>query len=125
MFEVNQPDVLAEFSAVFDRYERALQTNDEAVLNELFWDHHCTVRYGVRENLYGHEAIRAFRAAQTTGQARDVLHGVVTTYGNDVATTNIEFRRHGGDKTGRQSQTWLRTDQGWRIVSAHVSLLLS
>lgn len=125
MYELNNPDVLAGFLPSFQRYQDALQANDADVLDELFWANERTVRYGVRENLYGIEAIRAFRASQTQPPAREVLHSVITTFGTDMATTNIEFRRQGSDKTGRQSQTWLRTEQGWRIVSAHVSLLLS
>lgn len=124
MYDINRPEVLSGFLPSFERYQSALQANDADVLNELFWSNERTVRYGVRENLYGIEAIRAFRASQTQPPERDVLRSVVTTFGTDLATTNIEFRRHGSDKTGRQSQTWLRTDQGWRIVSAHVSLLL-
>lgn len=124
MYDINRPEVLSGFLPFFERYQNALQANDADVLNELFWNNELTVRYGVRENLYGIEAIRAFRASQTQPPEREVLRSVVTTFGTDVATTNIEFRRHGSDKTGRQSQTWLRTDQGWRIVSAHVSLLL-
>lgn len=123
--EINLPDVLAEVTAEFARYEQALVGNDVAVLDQLFWDSPHTLRYGVTENLYGHEAIRAFRAARPQqGLARAVLKTVITTYGRDFATANIEFRREGGTKTGRQSQTWARTGQGWRVVAAHVSLLI-
>lgn len=124
MSAINLPDVLAEVTAVFARYEEALVSNDVAVLDELFWESPHTLRYGVGENLYGYEAIREFRAARPAqGLARTVLRTVITTYGRDFATANIEFRRVGGDKTGRQSQTWLRTPEGWRVVAAHVSLL--
>jgi len=122
--EVNLPDVLAEVSAAFQRYEQALVGNDVAVLDELFWASPHTLRYGVSENLYGHEAIRAFRAARSPhGLARELMHTVITTYGRDFATANTEFRRQGSTRSGRQSQTWLRTPQGWRVVAAHVSLL--
>lgn len=121
---INRPDVLAEVTAVFQRYERALVANDVAVLDELFWDSPHTLRYGVGENLYGYPAIAAFRASRPAqGLAREVLRTVITTYGADFATANIEFRRAGSDRTGRQSQTWLRTPEGWRVVAAHVSLL--
>jgi hypothetical protein len=121
---INLPDVLAEVTAAFDRYERALVANDVAVLDELFWDSPHTLRYGVGENLYGHDAIAAFRAARPAqGLARALLKTVITTYGRDFATANVEFRREGSDRTGRQSQTWMRTPEGWRVVSAHVSLL--
>jgi hypothetical protein len=121
---INLPDVLAEVTAVFDRYETALVTNDVAVLDELFWDSAHTLRYGVGENLYGYEAIKAFRAGRPSqGLERSILKTVITTYGRDFATANVEFQRAGGSKTGRQSQTWMRTPQGWRVVAAHVSLL--
>jgi len=122
--EINRPDVLAALTAAFERYERALVGNDVAVLDELFWDSPHTLRYGVGENLYGIEAIRAFRAARpATGLARSVLRTQLTTYGEDFATTHIEFQRDGGTRPGRQTQTWMRTPAGWRVVSAHVSLL--
>ena len=122
--DINRPDVLAEVTAACDRYEKALVTNDVAVLDELFWNSPHTLRYGATENLYGYEAIRAFRSARPAqGLARDVLRSVITTYGSDFATANLEFQRIGGAKPGRQSQTWMRTSLGWRVVAAHVSLL--
>ena len=124
MMEINLPDVVAEVTAQSDRYEQALVTNDVAVLDELFWDSPHTLRYGVSENLYGYDAIRAFRAARSAqGLARAVLNTVITTYGRDFATCNIEFLRADSARTGRQSQTWMRTPDGWRVVAAHVSLL--
>ncbi|MBT2301714.1 oxalurate catabolism protein HpxZ [Variovorax paradoxus] len=121
---VNLPDVLAEVTAAFARYEDALVHNKVEVLDELFWNSPHTLRYGASENLYGYQEIQAFRAARPAqGLARDVLRAAITTYGRDFATANIEFRREGSAKTGRQSQTWMRTGQGWRVVAAHVSLL--
>lgn len=122
---INLPDVLAEVTAQFARYETALTGNDVAVLDELFWRSPHTVRYGATENLYGYEAIRAFRAGRPAQRlARTVVKTAITTYGRDVATANIEFRREGNVTAGRQSQTWLRTDAGWRVVAAHVSWLV-
>lgn len=122
--EVNLPDVVAEVRAAFERYEQALVGNDVPVLDELFLDSPYTLRYGATENLYGYDAIRAFRATRPArGLARTLLRTVITTYGRDFATANAEFRREGSSRTGRQSQTWLRTPQGWRVVAAHVSLL--
>ncbi|MGN6578661.1 MAG: oxalurate catabolism protein HpxZ [Bordetella sp.] len=122
--EINLPDVLAEVSACCERYEKALTGNDVAVLDELFWDSPHTLRYGATENLYGYGEIQAFRAARSAaGLAREVLKSVVTTYGRDFATCNREFRRAGVPGTGRQSQTWVRTQAGWRVVAAHVSML--
>ena len=119
---INLPDVLAEVTAQFARYEKALTGNDVEVLDELFWNTPHTLRYGATENLYGYDAIRAFRAARPSqGLARTVLRTVITTYGHDFATADIEFERVGNARIGRQSQTWLRTAEGWRVVAAHVS----
>lgn len=124
MGTVNLPHVLAEVRAQFERYERALVSNDVVVLDELFWNSEHTLRYGAGENLYGIAEIRAFRNARpSTGLARTILRTAITTYGEDFATTNIEFKREGSTRTGRQSQTWWRTPEGWRVVSAHVSLM--
>lgn len=122
--DVNLPDVLAEMQAVFARYEDALVHNKVEVLDELFWTSGLTVRYGVGENLYGIEAIRAFRNARpSTGLSRTLANTVITTYGRDFATAMTEFQREGSSKTGRQSQTWVRWPEGWRVVAAHVSLM--
>jgi hypothetical protein len=122
--EIDDPQVLAEVTAQFERYEAALVNNDVATLDELFWDSPHTLRYGVGENLYGYRAIQAFRAARpATGLARTILHRQITTYGDSFATTHVEFQRAGADRPGRQSQTWMRTAEGWRVVCAHVSLL--
>ena len=124
MPEINLPDVVAEVQAQFRRYERALVGNDVAELDALFWNSPHTLRYGATENLYGYEAICAFRAARPAlGLARTLLKTVITTFGRDFATANLEFQREGNPKTGRQSQTWMRTADGWRVVAAHVSLL--
>lgn len=118
--EINNPQVLSEVNASFQRYQDAIISNDVAVLNELFWDDGLTLRYGAGENLYGHAAIAGFRTARNpAGLAREETRRVVTTYGRDFATTNIEFTR--GGRTGRQSQAWVRMPEGWRIVAAHVS----
>ena len=121
--EINIPDVLAEVTAAFMRYEAALTGNDVAVLDELFWASPHTIRYGVTENLHGHAAIAAFRAARSGVFGRDLLETVITTYGRDFGTANTTFRRLGATRTGRQSHTWMRTPAGWRIVAAHVSML--
>lgn len=124
MIEINNPEVLADVTAAFERYEVALVGNDVAVLDGLFWNSPHTLRYGATENLYGFDAIRAFRAGRpSAGLARTLGKTVITTYGRDFATANTEFQRSGSDKLGRQSQTWMRTPEGWRVVSAHVSLM--
>jgi Protein of unknown function (DUF3225) len=122
--DINIPSVLAEVTRECERYERALVSNDVAVLDELFWDSPHTLRYGATENLYGYDAICKFRSSRPAqGLERTVLKHVITTYGRDCATSNLEFQRAGASKTGRQSQTWARTADGWRVVAAHVSLL--
>ncbi|MGB0625259.1 MAG: oxalurate catabolism protein HpxZ [Alphaproteobacteria bacterium] len=123
--EINIPEVLAEVTAAHDRYEEALTTNDVDVLNELFWTNDLTLRYGIGENLYGHDAIAGFRAARDPNDVdRTTGPVVVTTYGRDFATANLEFYRISmGDGIGRQSQSWARMPEGWRIVAAHVSVI--
>ena len=122
--DINLPHIHAEVSAVFARYEDALVHNKTDVLDELFWASEHTVRYGVAENLVGIEAIRAFRNARPSqGLMRTLQHTVITTFGHDFATAMTEFRREGGHKVGRQSQTWVRMPQGWCVVAAHVSLI--
>ena len=121
---INLPEIVREVTAQFARYEDALVNNKTDVLDDLFWNSPQTLRYGATENLYGFDAIQAFRAGRPAqGLMRMVLKTVITTYGNDFATANIEFQRAGSTRPGRQSQTWLRTSDGWRVVAAHVSLL--
>lgn len=123
--QINLPEVLAEVTEVFRRYETALVSNDLATLDALFWDSPLTIRYGGAENLYGIEAIRAFRAARSAmGLARSLEKTVITTYGTDMATAATLFRRAAtSGKVGRQMQTWMRTPDGWKVVAAHVSLI--
>jgi hypothetical protein len=122
--QINLPEVLAEVTAAFERYEDALVNNDIEVLDELFWPSPHTVRYGAAENLVGIDAIRAFRIARpSVGLARSLAHTVITTYGRDCATAMTEFQRSGSARSGRQSQTWVRFAEGWRVVAAHVSLI--
>jgi Protein of unknown function (DUF3225) len=122
--DINHPEVVAEVALACARYEQALVNNDVVVLDELFCNSPHTLRYGVTENLYGYQAICDFRSSRPSqGLMRRVLKHVITSYGSDFATSNLEFQREGSSKTGRQSQTWMRTPEGWRVVAAHVSLL--
>lgn len=122
--QINDPATLAEVTAAFARYERALVSNDVATLDALFWRSPHTLRYGIGENLHGHDEIAAYRVARpATGLARRLARTVITTYGRDFATANTEFHRDGTDRTGRQSQSWARMPEGWRVVAAHVSLM--
>lgn len=121
--EANKPGPLAELTEAFERYERALVANDLETLDELFWDSADVVRYGPAEALYGREEILAFRKARpAAGLARERFRTVVVTFGDDFGSTSTEFRRDGSNRVGRQSQSWARLAEGWRIVAAHVSL---
>jgi hypothetical protein len=123
--EVDLPDVLAEVTAEFTRYEAALVSNDVAVLGELFRKDARTLRYGVGENLYGYDTIAAFRAARSpVGLGRRTDKTVITTYGRDAAVASTLFYRDSlVGRVGRQMQTWVRFPEGWRIVAAHVSII--
>jgi hypothetical protein len=123
--DVDLPDVVAEVTEQFARYEQALVNNDTAVLGELFRDDARTLRYGIGENLYGYGAISAFRAARSpVGLRRTTDNTVITTYGRDTAVASTLFYRDSmPGRVGRQMQTWVRFREGWRIVAAHVSII--
>jgi hypothetical protein len=123
--ELDLPDVLAEVTEQFARYEKALVSNDVTVLGELFRADARTLRYGIGENLYGYDAIKAFRAARSpVGLMRTTAETVITTYGRDAAVASTLFYRDSAPgKVGRQMQTWVRFADGWKIVAAHVSVI--
>jgi hypothetical protein len=123
--EIDLPDVLAEVAAQFERYEKALVTNDIAVLDELFRKDSRTLRYGVGENLYGYSEIASFRAARSpAGLMRKTARTAITAYGRDTAVASTLFYRDSlPGKVGRQMQTWVRLPEGWRVVAAHVSMI--
>ena len=123
--EIDLPDVVAEVSAQFARYEQALVSNDTKVLGELFRNDPRTLRYGIAENLYGYGEISAFRAARSPiGLMRKTARTVITAYGRDSAVASTLFYRESAPgKVGRQMQTWVRFPEGWRIVAAHVSII--
>jgi hypothetical protein len=123
--DIDLPDVLAEVTAQFARYEQALVSNDVAVLDELFRDDPRTLRYGIGENLYGYSEIMAFRAARpSVGLMRRTARTLITTYGRDAAVASTLFYRDSAPgRVGRQMQTWMRLPEGWRIVAAHVSII--
>lgn len=123
--EIDLPEVLAEVTAQFERYEKALVSNDVAVLDELFRKDSRTLRYGISENLYGYGEIACFRATRApVGLLRRTARTVITTYGRDSAIASTLFYRDTlPGKVGRQMQTWVRFSEGWRIVAAHVSII--
>ena len=123
--EIDLPEVVAEVQGAFARYETALVTNDVTTLNALFHDDPHTIRYGGTENLYGFHEIAAFRGARSpAGLERTLSKTVITTYGRDFAVASTLFDRPSvPSKIGRQMQTWVRFDNGWRVVAAHVSFI--
>jgi hypothetical protein len=123
--DIDLPEVVAEVKAAFDRYEKALTTNDLATLNAIFHDDPRTIRYGIGENLYGYDEIKSFRGARSpVGLMRTISRTVITTYGRDYATASTLFERESvPGKIGRQMQTWVRFPDGWHVVAAHVSLI--
>jgi hypothetical protein len=123
--EIDLPDVLAEVTTQFQRYETALVNNDVAVLDELFRDDSRTLRYGIGENLYGYGEITAFRTARSpVGLMRRTEKTIITTYGRDAAVASTLFYRDTAPgRVGRQMQTWIRFPEGWKIVAAHVSII--
>jgi ketosteroid isomerase-like protein len=123
--KIDLPEVRAEVEAAFAAYEAALVGNDVATLEALFRDDSRTIRYGAGENLYGMDAIRAFRRARSpVGLARTLSDTVITTYGRDFAVAMTLFTREGSPgRIGRQSQTWVRFPDGWKVVAAHVSVI--
>jgi hypothetical protein len=123
--EIDLPDVVAEVTAAFERYEAALTSNDVASLGALFHDDPRTIRYGGAENLYGYAEIEAFRVARSpAGLMRRLSRTVITTYGRDVAVASTLFHRDSAPgKVGRQMQTWVRLDGRWQVVAAHVSMI--
>lgn len=120
--EVDQPVVVAEVTDAFQAYERALMSNDVEALNAFFRDDPATVRFGVREELYGWEAVAEYRRGRPPARPRQLSRTQIMTFGRDFAVAVTEYLEDGARQPGRQSQTWVRTDSGWRIVHAHVSL---
>jgi len=120
--EVSRTDVVAEVTAAFQAYELALMTNDVEALNGFFRNDPATVRFGVREELYGWEAVAEYRRGRPPAAQRQLSRTRITTFGQDFAVAVTEYLEDGAQQAGRQSQTWVRMDTGWRIVQAHVSL---
>lgn len=122
MLEINNPDVIAEVTEEFLRYQRAVDMNDVETMNRLFWNSPYTVRFAYNGTLIGHASIAAFRRSRGDQTIeRRLQNTVITTFGHEFATTNTETVRPDKDAVSRQSQSWLRTDEGWKIVAAHVS----
>jgi AtzH-like len=123
--EIDLPEIVAEVQAAFDRYEKALVSNDVPTLDELFHDDSRTVRYGVTENLYGYTEIKSFRAGRSpVALGRKLSRTMITTFGRNFAVASTLYERPSAPgKIGRQTQTWVKFSQGWRVVVSHVSLM--
>ena len=120
--EVKNPEIVAEVTEAFMKYEKAIRANDVEVINELFWEDEKTLRYGPNGTLVGHVALSAFRRSQDIAPWERTLKGTyIVTFGRDFAVANTESTELESDGINRQSQTWVRMPEGWRIVSAHVS----
>ena len=121
--EIDDSAVVAEVAAAFAAYERALMDYDPAALDGFFWKDDRAIRFGIAENLYGHAAIAAYRRTRTTVPRRVLSNTRIVALGHDAAAVSTEFRYPGDPRIGRQSQSWARTSEGWRVVAAHVSFL--
>jgi hypothetical protein len=122
--EVNAADVVAEVTQAFEHYNCVLDAGDVAAINACFWSSPHTVRFGPSENLFGYDEIAGYRSGQwKAGPPRILERLAVTALGRDFATTSAVFRRSDAPGRSRQSQTWARFPEGWRIIAAHVSVL--
>jgi len=121
--QLDDPKIHAEIRAVFDRYKAAIAANDTPTLDAIFWADPRTVRFGVTEILYGHDAIRAFRSSVARYAARVTQKIHIVTFGQDFAATHLEYERVETGLIGRETKIMARMPEGWRVVSAHVSLL--
>jgi hypothetical protein len=124
--QINDPEIVAELQELYPKYEAALVANDAETLTRMFWASPHAMRFGITENLYGIEEVEAFRKARTSANlSRTVRRLDIVTFGRDFGSVTLEFERKVNGKifSGRQSQVWVRLPEGWRIVSAHVSIL--
>jgi len=124
--QINDPEVIAELRTLYPLYESALVNNDVETLTRMFWASPDAIRFGAGENLYGVDEIEAFRKSRpAVNLARRVVRLGIVSFGKDFGSITLEFERDmpAGLVRGRQSQVWVRLDEGWRIVSAHVSMI--
>lgn len=124
--QVNEPEVVAELQQLYPLYETALVRNDVETLTRMFWASPHAIRFGAGENLYGVDEIEAFRRSRpAVNLARRTIRLEIVSFGKDFGSITLEFERDtdGGIVRGRQSQVWVRMEEGWRIVSAHISML--
>jgi len=123
MNTINEPSVLFALQQVCEQYERALVEHDFVTLDALFWHDERVVRFGLYESLYGFDSIASFRRARSVaGIARERKRVVVTCFEDRFGTYSAEDLRENG-RVGRVMQTWMRMDDGWKVVAAHVSVI--
>ncbi|MDB5643688.1 MAG: hypothetical protein JWN07_3005 [Hyphomicrobiales bacterium] len=123
MLDINLPDVVEDFKPTYLEYQKAVDTNDIEAMNKLFWKSPQTVRFGPVGSLIGYDMISSYRRERVghVSSERTLRNTVITTFGRDFAVTNTETLKQGSSVVGRQSQSWIRTEEGWRIAAAHVS----
>src|SRR4029079_2776356 len=121
--EIDRTQIGAAGRGGFDRYEKALVSNDVPVLDELFHDDPRTIRYGAGEILYGHSAITSLRSARSPAElGRKLSRTVITTFGREFAVASTLYERPSATgKIGRQMQTWVKFPEGARVCAAHGS----
>jgi ketosteroid isomerase-like protein len=119
--ETGMPDVVDEIRACFYAYEDALLLGDTEVLNRCFWLDAATVRFGVSDRQHGHSEIALWRKMQLPAAGRQLAETHIVAFDRDLAVVTTLFSYPGRGMEGRQSQTWVRFADGWRIVAAHVS----
>jgi ketosteroid isomerase-like protein len=119
----DETSVVDEIRSAFDGYEAALQANDVAALTGCFWQDPRVVRLTSEGGAYGIGEIEAFRNARDPRDlAREITRVEIVALSRDIGVATAEYRRLGSGRRGGQSQVWMRTQAGWRIASAHVSL---
>ena len=122
--DVNRADVVAEVTRLFMDYEEALMRNDVQALNGYFWDDPMVTRYGINDRQQGHDELIAYRLSVEAPAFTRRVHDLrIMCFGTDTAVVMAEFSRSDTVLHGFQTQTWVRLPQGWRIVSAHVSMV--
>ena len=113
----------AEVQHAFVAYEAALVANDVAAMDAAFWNDERVVRFGIHEGQHGFAAIARLRAPPAPVPAdRRLVRTDVVPVADDVVVVSTVFVNGDDPTIGRQQQTWVRVDDGWKIVAAHVSM---
>ena len=122
--QINLKHVIDDITAVFYDYEKALMTNDVLALRSYFWDDPGVTRYGIADKQWGMAELDAYRQSVPIPDfTRELSHLRVTSVGESMATVQVEFVRSDSDLRGFQTQSWVQFNAGWKIISAHVSMI--